>query len=143
MDITLYFLLYSDCSSTHNCSWILKFYFLIPANCTREVGRKKMNLSWLNYLFLLLKWVWRLIECIWFLGSSFSPSPPLNSSWLFHPYHPASNNKFTFFFFFQVGKLKTDIWAGLAICVTLYKIGSIFFLWWKLLVPSIFCILIL
>lgn len=143
MDITLYFLLYSDCSSTHNCSWILKFYFLIPANCTREVGRKKMNLSWLNYLFVLLKWVWRLIECIWFLGSSFSPSPPsILPGYFIHIILPATINSL-FFFFFQVGKLKTDIWAGLAVCVTLYKIGSIFFLWWKLLVPSIFCILIL
>lgn len=86
-------------------------------------ARKKMKLSWLNYLSLLLKWVWRLIECIWFLGSSFSPSP-LNSSWLFHPYHPASNNKFTFF---QVRKLKTDICVEFALSVTLYKIGSIFF----------------
>lgn len=75
IDITLYFLLYSDSSSAHNCSWILKFWFLISAYCTRELG-KKMKLSWLNFLSLLLKWVWRLIECIWFLGSSLSPSPP-------------------------------------------------------------------
>lgn len=38
--ITLYFLLYSDSSSTHNCSWILKFYFLISAYCAGELGKK-------------------------------------------------------------------------------------------------------
>lgn len=96
-----------------------------------------MKRSWLNYLSLLLKWVWRLIEWIWFLSSSFSPSP-LNSSWLFHPYHPASNNKSTFFSFSFLASRKTKdryLWRLCFKCHIIWSAQHLFFFfcersWW-------------
>lgn len=106
-----------------------------------------MKQSWLNYLSLLLKWVWRLIEWIWFLSSSFSPSP-LKSSCLFHPYQPASNNKFTSFFFFFPSRKTEDryLWRLCFKCDIIWSAEHqyiyIFFLWKKLMVLLIFCTLI-
>lgn len=72
----------------------LKFYFFNM--CLLHLGDKKnMKLSLLNYLSLLLEWLWRLPLSIWFLPP---PSPFLNVPRLFHLFHSATHNIFLFFY---------------------------------------------
>lgn len=100
----------------------LKFYFFNM--CLLHWGDKKnMKLSLLNYLSLLLEWLWRLIVRIWFLPppTSFFKGTQAISS--------ASFCQTQYISFFTLEKLKTDICAGFSLCVTLNKVKWREFLW--------------
>lgn len=114
IDIVLCFFISAGCFYSQ-VFMNLKFYFFNMC-LLHWGGKKNMKLSLLNYLSLLLEWLWRLIVRIWFLP------PPTSFFKCTQAISSVSFCQTQYISFFTLEKLKTDICAGFSLCVTLNKV---------------------